>query len=162
MKIYTKRGDGGETGLKGGLRVPKDDVRIEANGTIDELNAVLGVVRALLTDIEKKQRIERLQQLLMTLMGGIAGGELPKEVNLPALTAEMELEIDTMDTSAKFCFVVPGDHLLNAYLHLARTKARTAERRLWTMHRSYTVDHRILQFFNRLSDYLFMLSTCAV
>ncbi len=159
MKIYTKRGDKGQTSLKGNVRVDKNDVRIEANGNIDELNAILGLVRASLEDAALKQQIELLQNVLMRIMGVIAGGEMDAHYDLQKITADLEKAIDDNHTEGKFCFVVPGENFTNAYLHLARAKCRTAERRMWAMHQQYPLSAEIMQFMNRLSDYLFILAT---
>lgn len=158
MKVYTKKGDDGTTTLKGGGRIPKDDVRIEANGQLDELNAVLGMVRASMTGREDKQHIELLQNVVMRIMGVIAGGEMDAKFDIAGITADMEKFIDRHQPEGKFCFVVPGESMLNAYLHYARTKARTAERRLWTMSRDYPLPGDFMKFMNRLSDYLFVLA----
>lgn len=156
-QIYTKTGDGGQTSLRGGERVEKDDIRIETNGQIDHLNALLGVVRSALD----APLIRQIQQELMVVMSHVAtpeGCENPKALHVVALTDQMEREIDALTDGRALGFVVPGDHREKAFLHVARTQCRTVERRLWTLHRSYPVDADILRFFNRLSDYLFALS----
>ncbi|MCR5270483.1 MAG: cob(I)yrinic acid a,c-diamide adenosyltransferase [Prevotella sp.] len=156
-QIYTKTGDNGQTSLRGGERVEKDDLRIETNGQIDHLNALLGVARA---DVDSPL-IRQIQQELMVVMSHVAtpaGSENPKPLHVASLTAQMEQEIDTLTASRTLGFVVPGDKPETAMLHVARTQCRTVERRLWTLHRTYPVDADILQFFNRLSDYLFALS----
>ncbi len=158
MKIYTRKGDTGTTSLKDNVRVDKNDVRIEANGAIDELNAMLGMVRASLENTQDKQQIELIQNVLMRIMGIIAGGKMDENYNLATITADLEKYIDEHKIDGKFCFVVPGETMQNAYIHYARTKTRTAERRMWEMNKLYPISDTIMQFINRLSDYLFVLS----
>uniref|UniRef100_A0AB33ITW2 Corrinoid adenosyltransferase n=1 Tax=Prevotella sp. GTC17253 TaxID=3236793 RepID=A0AB33ITW2_9BACT len=162
-RIYTKTGDGGQTHLRSGVRVDKDDIRIEANGEIDELNCHIGVVCASLPkDDARRQLLCKIQQELMTVMSLVAtppGKENPREEQLEELTSKMESEIDRITLNRKFSFVLPGGSVLQAYLHMARSKARTAERRLWTVNREYPQDRKMMVFMNRLSDYLFALAT---
>lgn len=162
-QIYTKTGDEGMTSLRDGVRVPKDDPRIEANGQIDQLNAHLGVVRSMLDetkDVESIQLIHAVQRELMTVMSHIAtpeGSVNPRELHAHKITAQLEQAIDNADYQGGF--VVPGDgSQLAAFIHLARTQARTVERRLWSLNREHPVDNGILMMVNRLSDYLFVLA----
>lgn len=158
-KIYTKHGDDGTTALLGGERVPKTDVRVEANGAIDEVVALLGLVRAhrLETDCARNL-LEAIQQQLMRLMAHVAAsGETPLTGMGPIL-AQMETAIDMQTGGRKFSFVVPGADVAEAWLHVVRTKARTAERRLWAVHAVYPLSAVAMQFMNRLSDYLFVLA----
>ncbi len=157
MKVYTRNGDGGQTSLMGEKNVVKDDVRIEANGMLDELNAVLGVVKAAMLESPQRIRIDAVQNQIMRIMGVVAGARTDMSA-LTRITTQLEQDIDAMPVDGKFCFSVPGETLLNAWLHVARARCRTAERRLWTMHARYPVDAAILQFINRLSDYLFVLA----
>lgn len=156
MKIYTKTGDKGFTSLKDETHVGKDDVRIEANGALDELNASLGVVRAYCDDSAVKQRLELLQNVVMRIMGVVAGGDMDPKFDLDTITLQLEQDIDANRSEGKFCFVMPGESILNAYLHVARTKCRTAERRLITMRRRYSLADTVMSFVNRLSDWLFV------
>ena len=158
MKVYTRNGDGGQTSLMGEKNVAKDDVRIEANGMLDELNAVLGVVKAAMPESPQRIRIDAIQNQVMRSMGVVAGARMDDMTALTGLTTQLEQDIDAMAVDGKFCFSVPGETPLNAWLHVARARCRTAERRLWTMHARYPVDSAILQFVNRLSDYLFVLA----
>jgi len=156
-QIYTKTGDEGTTSLRGGQRVAKDDVRIEANGQIDHLNALLGIVRTYRPD----EMLKRIQAELMTVMSHIATpeGEVnPRQSNAEALTADMEQAIDRMTSGKTVGFVLPGEDSASAFAHLARTQARTVERRLWALNRQYAVDASVLKMMNRLSDYLFTLA----
>ena len=160
-QIYTKTGDEGQTSLREGVRVPKDDPRIETNGQIDQLNAHLGIVRSMLTDDEENRRlIHGVQRELMTVMSHIAtpqGSVNPRELHAEELTRQMEQRIDQTDYQGGF--IVPGGgSTLAAHIHLARTQARTVERRLWSLHHDFPVGHDILVMMNRLSDYLFVLA----
>ena len=157
MKVYTRNGDGGQTSLMGEKNVAKDDVRIEANGMLDELNAVLGVVKAAMPESPQRIRIDAVQNQIMRIMGVVAGARTDMSA-LTRITTQLEQDIDAMAVDGKFCFSVPGETPLNAWLHVARARCRTVERRLWTMHARYPVDSAILQFVNRLSDYLFVLA----
>ena len=162
-QIYTKTGDEGMTSLRDGVRVPKDDPRIETNGQIDQLNAHLGVVRSMLgDDKENTQLILALaaQRELMTVMSHIAtpdGCINPRELHAAEITSQLEQAIDSADYQGGF--VVPGGGSnLSAFIHLARTQARTVERRLWSLHREHPVNKDVLVMMNRLSDYLFVLA----
>ncbi len=160
-QIYTKTGDEGMTCLRDGVRVPKDDPRIETNGQIDQLNAHLGVVRSMLGDDDAdREIIHSVQRELMTVMSHIAtpeGSVNPRELHAAKITSELEQAIDQADFQGGF--VVPGGgSQLAAFIHLARTQARTVERRLWSLHRQHPVDSTILVMMNRLSDYLFVLA----
>ncbi|MBQ3364236.1 MAG: cob(I)yrinic acid a,c-diamide adenosyltransferase [Muribaculaceae bacterium] len=160
-QIYTKTGDEGMTSLRDGERVAKDDLRIEVNGQIDQLNAHLGIVRSMLGDDDvNRVLILAVQRELMTVMSHIAtpeGSINPRQLNAAEITAQLELAIDQADYQGGF--VVPGGgSQLSAFIHLARTQARTVERRLWSLNREHPVDSSILMMMNRLSDYLFVLA----
>lgn len=159
MSIYTRKGDKGTTSLMNNESVAKDDVRIEVNGEIDELSAALGMAKASLSDDVLKKKIEQLQRLLVTVMAVVAGGEMPADCDLDAVIAKMEHDIDEIEAkNAVFSFVVPGKNMPNAFLHYARTKARTAERRMWFMNKMYPLPEVVMQFMNRLSDWLFCVA----
>ncbi|MBQ8467006.1 MAG: ATP:cob(I)alamin adenosyltransferase [Prevotella sp.] len=155
--IYTKTGDEGMTSLRGGVRVPKDDLRIEVNGQLDMLNALLGM----LPDhhqlsIVNCQLLHSVQQELMVVMSHVAtpdGEENPRTLHCDELTARMEEAIDQMKGERPAGFVLP-----RGIVHVARAQCRTAERRLWTLHREHPLDLSILRMLNRLSDFLFVLS----
>ncbi len=160
-QIYTKTGDEGMTSLRDGVRVPKDYPRIETNGQIDQLNAHLGIVRSMLGDDDaNRDIIHSVQRELMTVMSHIAtpeGSVNPRELHAAKITSELERAIDQADFQGGF--VVPGGgSQLAAFIHLARTQARTVERCLWSLHRQHPVDSTILVMMNRLSDYLFVLA----
>ncbi|HCN52720.1 MAG TPA: cob(I)yrinic acid a,c-diamide adenosyltransferase [Prevotella sp.] len=161
--IYTKSGDQGITGLRDGQRVPKDDPRIEVNGEIDELNSLLGVVRASFQTVRPDgDGIRKIQLMLMDVMSWIAA--LPSSCSpgfhqdIDNLTKTLEQHMDKFSSKRSFQFVVPGDIPSKSIFHVARSKTRTVERHLWSLNRTYPVNPEILRFFNRLSDYLFVLS----
>ena len=159
--VTTKTGDHGQTSLRGGVRVDKDDIHIETNGQLDHLTTLLGMIRVKWTRTASELTLlYDIQRELMTVMSHIATPD--DEVNSRPLHTEeitklMEQAIDAI--SSPTGFVIPGDGgMLSARLHLARTEARTVERRLWTLHRQHPVDESIPVMFNRLSDYLFILA----
>lgn len=166
MRIYTKGGDRGTTGIFGGTRVDKDDIRIEANGTLDELNASLGVIRALLNEQDERQEIlAYLQRSLMIVMSQVATPSAIREENQNTIPEDLdtfcEQQIDRMNSEMQHPsthFVLPGGTLVSAQCHVARTIARRAERRLWTLNRTDEVPPLILRFVNRLSDLLFTMA----
>lgn len=164
-KIYTRTGDEGTTGIFGGERVPKDDVRIEANGTIDELNSVIGVVRSLLDENHEWQELlRRIQTEIMAVMSLVATPSARRDENRNVfhedLTDELERAMDTMTSAMEDngYFILPGGTRVSAQLHMARVVSRRAERRLWTLHRTDSVPQGILKFFNRLSDLFFIMA----
>lgn len=148
------------TSLRGGVRVPKDDIRIEANGQIDQLNALLGVVRAKWpADKPQPALLDNIQRELMVVMSHVAtpeGANNSRTLHVTEMTEAMEEALARAE--APHGFVIPGNNEVSAFLHLARTQARTAERRLWTLNAIYPVSKEILMFMNRLSDYLFLLA----
>ena len=160
-QIYTKTGDEGMTSLRDGVRVPKYDPRIEANGQIDQLNAHLGIVRSMLNDDEENRNlIHAVQRELMTIMSHIAtpdGSVNPRELHVTDLVQQLEQAIDRTDYQGGFV-VQGGVTTLAALIHLARTQARTVERRLWSLNLEHPVNIGIMVMMNRLSDYLFVLA----
>ena len=167
-KIYTKGGDKGKTGIFGGERVNKDDIRIEANGTLDELNAVLGVVRAYIQSGNFKDSYDPLiytiQKELMSIMSLVASPSYKRDQNPNTFNKDLiellEKEIDNIvfRTEKLGYFILPGGNLLSSHLQLARTIARRAERRLYSLNRIDIVPEEILIFINRLSDLLFVMA----
>lgn len=158
-QIYTKTGDLGQTNLRGGFRVNKDDPRIEANGQLDMLNSMLGLVRVLRP---KETLLADVQRCLMTVMSHVAtpdGEQNPRPLNCQELTLRMETAIDA--ASVPTGFIVPGDsgNESEAFIHIARSQCRTAERRLWSLNRQHPVSPDVMTMLNRLSDYLFILAT---
>ncbi len=168
MKIYTKTGDAGDTGLFGGPRVPKDDARVEAYGEIDELNALLGLVRASGADRDLDALLGEVQERLFTMgaelatpPGARARAALPTFD--PAWTARLEAAIDGLEAELPPLrnFVLPGGTPLAAWLHAARAVCRRAERRVVALHRHEPVAPALLTFLNRLSDLLFVAARIA-
>lgn len=166
MKIYTRTGDAGETGLVGGRRVQKDHARVHAYGEVDELNSCLGVCRLYADPDAIDADLERLQSLLFDL-----GAELatPRESPYysPVLSASevewLERGIDRMQQNLEPLrnFIVPGGVALGAFLHLARTVCRRAERSVLAFSRVEPVRPEVLEFLNRLSDWLFVAARFA-
>ena len=163
MKIYTRSGDAGETGLYGGQRVGKDDLRVETYGTVDELNACLGVVLALPVPTEARAMLLRVQGELFVLGADLAtpqerGETVPR--THAALTAQLEAEIDRMEADLPPLqrFILPGGSPAGSALHLARTLCRRAERRLVSLMRLAPINPEAETYLNRLSDYLFVMA----
>lgn len=158
-QIYTKTGDDGHTSLRGGVRVEKDDIRIETNGQIDHLNSLLGIVRSAIG--QQNELLLDIQRELMVMMSHIAtpdGQTNPKPLHAKELTDKMEHAIVDLMAGQTVPFVIPGDSLVTSFIHAARTQARTVERRLWTLNRHHPLDPVMLTMANRLSDYLFALA----
>ncbi|HUO93554.1 MAG TPA: cob(I)yrinic acid a,c-diamide adenosyltransferase [Rhizomicrobium sp.] len=166
-RIYTKTGDAGETGLGDGTRVPKDSLRIAAYGTVDETNAAIGLAR-LHTEGELDQMLARIQNDLFDLGAdlcvppGSKHGENALRI-VEAQVERLEKEIDAMNEtlSPLKSFVLPGGAPAAAYLHLARTVSRRAERLMVELARSEAVGAPALKYMNRLSDHLFVASRYA-
>lgn len=164
MRIYTRRGDSGTTGIHGGARVPKTDIRIEANGTLDELNSTLGIVRALMDDPGKDGILREVQENLMTAMSVVATPSESRNANPRRLpeNAVSGLERSLDRITEKGCmsqdFVLPGGCLPAAFLHQARAVCRRAERLLWHLDSMDCVDEEIMRYVNRLSDLLFAMA----
>ena len=164
MKIYTRRGDSGRTVLFGGPRVPKDDLRVEAYGTVDELNAAIGAAAVVAREVNAATRLRLLQADLFAIGSHLATppprGKRPAP-ELPPLPrdriSQMEEWIDEALAEAGVLrsFVLPGGSAGAAGLHLARAVCRRAERRVVALAAAAPVDPLIVQYLNRLSDYLF-------
>ncbi|NIN70758.1 MAG: cob(I)yrinic acid a,c-diamide adenosyltransferase [Gemmatimonadetes bacterium] len=171
MKIYTRKGDGGETSLFGGRRVRKDELRVEAYGTVDELNSTVGLVGARLPSQMEEWRdsLIAIQSDLFTIGAILATPKTgaAKPEHIPEL-AEVRVEtledwIDKLDeelTRLKV-FVLPGGSELAATLHLARSVCRRAERRVVTLANQEEVEPVVIKYLNRLSDFLFTLARAA-
>ena len=169
-KIYTRSGDSGKTRLIGSKEQFKDDVRIEAYGTVDELNAEIGLCRELIIEIGNKkfdaiiQTLKSIQNELFDLGTQLATAESDNSRDLPKLSKDaivkLESEIDTANESLSelTSFVLPGGSVVNAHFHIARNICRRAERRVVTLSRKEKVDAVNLQYLNRLSDALFVWS----
>jgi cob(I)alamin adenosyltransferase len=157
-KIYTRTGDDGSTGLAGQVRLPKDDARIEAIGTIDELNSVIGLLLAETLPQDARELMVRVQHRLFDLGGELA---MPEYQTLnDAETARLEAVIDGWNESLPPLreFILPGGSVAGATCHLARTVCRRAERALVHLHRSEALRPALLHYVNRLSDVLFVLA----
>lgn len=172
-RIYTRGGDKGLTSLVGGARVPKENLRLEAYGTVDELNAAVGIVRTFLADYEEnlgsdfawyEEQLRRIQNELFDV-----GSELatPPEGEYQGMyrigedeTRRLEQEMDRMqqELAPLNSFTLPGGGKLNAFLHQARTVCRRAERLCWNLSRNEPLNERLLIYLNRLSDHLFVQS----
>jgi cob(I)alamin adenosyltransferase len=174
-RVYTRGGDKGETSLAGGQRIPKDALRIEAYGTVDELNAHIGLARdttetlaaehPALTQLDSI--LKRVQHELFnagSILATLAADVHPRQARVTqAEIVQLETEIDKMNQSlpALRSFVLPGGCRLNAELHVCRTICRRAERLCVALARSETVDSEIVRYLNRLGDALFVWSRWA-
>jgi cob(I)alamin adenosyltransferase len=157
-RIYTRTGDDGSTGLAGGERVPKDHPRIEAIGSVDELNSAIGLLRAVALDPSVDQPLELIQHRLFDLGAELA---MPGTELVPAQrTTELEQLLDRFnaDLPPLVEFVLPGGNEAAARCHLARTVCRRAERDLLRLAREHAVNPAALTYLNRLSDLLFVLA----
>ena len=165
-KVYTKTGDDGTTSLNSGLRVKKHHIRVAAYGSIDELNAWVGLIRDTTADILDREFLIMLQNHLMVLgtqLSTVREEDLPTDFIDPINDShilEIENEIDriSMDLPPLKNFVLPGGHPLVSYSHLARCVCRRAERHITELNANERVSPYIVAFVNRLSDYFFVLS----
>jgi cob(I)alamin adenosyltransferase len=164
MKIYTKTGDRGETSLFGGERVPKYHYRIEAYGTVDELNSTIGLIRDQAIDEATFNILLEVQDRLFTLGSNLATDPSNKKVKTPQLNKSdielLEKEIDKMNEilPEMRSFVLPGGHPTVSYCHIARCVCRRAERLVVFLSEKEPINEDIIIYLNRLSDYLFVLS----
>jgi cob(I)alamin adenosyltransferase len=167
MKIYTKTGDKGTTSLIGGTKVPKSHLRIEAYGTIDELNSYIGLCKDLLTEDEEARAVLlEAQDRLFTIGAALACDPIKEpKMRMPDLNEAdvvlLEKEIDRMNTHIPpmRSFILPGGHTTLSHLHIARCVCRRAERCCVRLElESLEVEPLILKYVNRLSDYLFVLA----
>lgn len=164
MKIYTKTGDKGLTSLIGGTRVPKHHLRIEAYGTIDELNSWTGLLRDQLTDNSIKSNLLEIQDRLFTIGSLLANDPEKGKMSLPELqekdVAILEKEMDNMDSQLPELksFILPGGHTTVSYCHITRCVCRRSERLAVHLSESETVNPLIIMYLNRLSDYYFVLA----
>ncbi|MBU2899643.1 cob(I)yrinic acid a,c-diamide adenosyltransferase [Maribacter dokdonensis] len=171
MKVYTKTGDDGTTGLFGGTRVPKHHIRIDSYGTVDELNSWLGLIRDQQIDEVHQQQLIAIQEHLFTV-GAILANDPEKELlkngeeRLKITKVGhteinyLEQAIDEMDGQLPQMthFILPGGHTTVSYCHIARTVCRRAERIATLLFQTEPFDINVLSFLNRLSDYLFVLA----
>lgn len=171
MKVYTKTGDKGTTALFGGTRVLKHHIRIDSYGTVDELNAYIGLIRDQDINVLYKEVLVKIQHDLFTV-GAILATPADKEIlkngkrrlNIPLVTEQdiafLEEQIDQMDAflPAMTHFVLPGGHTTVSYCHIARCVCRRAERLSVELNETEPIDVSTIQYLNRLSDYLFVLA----
>ena len=167
MKIYTKTGDAGETGLFAGGRVAKDSLRVEAYGAVDELNAVIGLARTVADDATLTAALARVSSELFSLGADLAtpldaGSAWIVRVG-DGMTARLENEIDGFEAELPPLtnFILPGGTPLAAHLHLARTVCRRAERRTVHLSHAEPLNDAALRYLNRLSDWLFVAARLA-
>ncbi len=166
MKLYTKTGDDGTTGLYGGTRTGKDAIRVEAYGTVDEANAALGVARANLDDVELDKLVAGLQHALFEVGADLATpGDAAQRAHLALIgeadVSALEAAIDRHDAELEPLrqFIVPAGHAGSAALHHARAVVRRAERAAVRLaHEAGDVNPAVLRYLNRLSDLLFVLA----
>ncbi len=164
MKIYTKKGDTGQTSLLGGTRVAKHHLRIEAYGTIDELNSYIGVIRDQDPATDYREFLKEIQDNLFTMGSLLASDPEKNNFKLPQLTeqdvTDLENSIDEMDNElpALKNFVLPGGHPANSFAHVARCVCRRAERLAVHLAEDAEVEPITLKYLNRLSDWLFTFS----
>lgn len=170
MKIYTKTGDRGETGLFGGERVPKDHPRIVAYGDVDELNSVIGFVRSCQDKVKAEVQVEldndlkKIQNDLFNLGAMLATPDAKRLKGKDFVTEQdavfLEEAIDRLESELKplQTFILPGGHECAARLHMARTICRRAERHVVVLAAKETIDPNVIIYLNRLSDFLFVLA----
>jgi len=165
MKLYTKTGDKGQTGLIGGTRVPKNDVRIEAYGTVDELNSFIGTLTTFQIPGVDRAFLRSIQNNLFTI-----GSYLATDTSKVALQKASILKMDVIDAIEKEIdrlddmlpalnsFILPGGSQTGAFSHICRTISRRVERRLLDVGNAYFIDNEVFVYINRLSDYFFALA----
>jgi len=171
-KVYTKKGDSGKTNLIGGSLVDKDNLRIEAYGTIDELQAIIGacIINIERLDIDKHIKIDskrifcRIQNELFNLGSSLSRLDFDQNLNIPKIKEEdvhqLEIEMDKINKLLPelTSFILPGGSDVNVFFHIARTVCRRAERRCVALSKENYIDKNIVPYLNRLSDHLFVFS----
>jgi cob(I)alamin adenosyltransferase len=164
MKIYTKTGDKGKTSLLGGTRVSKSYIRIDAYGTVDELNSYLGLISDLDMDPQRVERIRNIQYRMFTVGSSLAAETERARDFKPDLEEEdiavLEQSIDEMNEVLPVMknFIIPGGHQLVSTTHIARTICRRAERLVIKLSETEEIEEIIIRYLNRLSDFLFVLA----
>jgi len=164
MKIYTRTGDNGETSLIGGTRVPKSHYRIDAYGTVDELNSYVGLIRDQSANENTKYVLGKIQDRLFRVGSHLAADPQRSKMVLPELNEDdlllLENEMDKMDEGLPVLknFILPGGHPYVSFCHIARSVSRRAERAVVHLDHHEKVEPIILHYLNRLSDYLFVLA----
>mgnify|MGYP001266565137 CR=1 FL=1 len=164
MKVYTRKGDTGETSLIGGTRVKKYNLRIEAYGTVDELNSFIGLIRDTAEASDQDALLMDIQNRLFTIGSELASDPENSRMKVPELQPAdieaLEKAIDKMDEQLEPLknFILPGGDLAASYCHVARCVCRRAERRVIELNEQAAVDPKIMKYLNRLSDYLFVVA----
>ena len=164
MKIYTKKGDKGTTQLIGGTHVPKHHLRIEAYGTVDELNSYIGLIRDQAIPSLFKGTLIEIQDRLFTIGSSLASDPAKSKMKIPDLKESdvelLEKEMDAMNERLPELksFILPGGHTIVSFCHIARCVCRRAERLSTHLSETDEVDALVIKYLNRLSDYLFMLA----
>ncbi len=164
MKIYTKTGDQGTTSLIGGVKVSKNNERIHAYGTVDELNSYLGIVRDAAMNSNINEALNIIQNLLFNIGSHLAAHPVKNKMKLPEINEAhvqfLEQQIDAMNEQLPVLtnFILPGGHLAASYCHVARCVCRRAERLVVALDEHEHIEPIIVKYLNRLSDYLFVLA----
>lgn len=165
MKIYTRTGDKGQTSLRGGTRVAKNSVRLEAYGSVDELSSYLGLIRSFDIASGLKEELAGIQHILFSV-----GGHLATDTAIQGLSVHLgvkeedivflEEAMDRMDAGLPplTSFILPGGDMASSFAHIARTVCRRVERRILDVAAHYEIEETVLKYINRLSDYLFVLA----
>ncbi|MCB0643684.1 MAG: cob(I)yrinic acid a,c-diamide adenosyltransferase [Phaeodactylibacter sp.] len=161
-KIYTKTGDLGETSLFGGMRLSKADLRIDSYGTVDELNAHIGLIKDLIEDQGLKQLLKEIQDRLFTIGSNLASDPTKEMITPDVKPADLEMleqQIDAMQGALPELkhFILPGGHPTVSSIHITRCVCRRTERLVVALAQVSKVDELIIRYLNRLSDYLFVL-----
>lgn len=163
FRIYTRAGDKGETSLFGGKRLPKSHIRIDAYGTVDELNSYIGLVRDYTENDSTRSLLKAIQDRLFTIGSNLAS-DPDKKMAVPDIKPEdisqLEKEMDRMNDALPELknFILPGGHPAVSFCHVARCVCRRAERLVVALAQQEKVEAVIIQYLNRLSDYLFVLA----
>lgn len=164
MKIYTRKGDNGTTQLIGGTRVPKHHLRIEAYGTVDELNSYIGLVRDQEIGAQHKKNLSEIQDRLFTIGSSLASDPEKSNMKIPDLREDdillLESEMDKMDAvlPEMKSFILPGGHTTVSFCHIARCVCRRSERLVTHLSENDVAEPLVIKYLNRLSDYLFVLA----
>ncbi|MDO9152116.1 MAG: cob(I)yrinic acid a,c-diamide adenosyltransferase [Paludibacter sp.] len=165
MKIYTKTGDKGTTGLIGGTRIPKNDIRLEAYGTVDELNSFIGLLKTFSLQNAEENFLFEIQNKLFSIGSYLATDTSKTSLDSSLFLTEQDVisienEIDRLNEKLPPLsnFILPGGTQSAAVCHICRTVSRRAERRIFDVSNLYSVDNHIYMYVNRLSDYFFVLS----
>ena len=164
MKIYTKTGDKGKTSLLGGKRVSKNHIRIEAYGTVDELNSYVGLMRDLDSNMARSELYQHIQDRLFMIGASLAQESGKKTVFKSDLNKHDVMELEqAMDAMSSVLpemrnFILPGGHQLVSFAHITRCVCRRAERKVIELAESDAVEDDVIVYLNRLSDYFFVLA----